>query len=152
MEIGPPLTRGPAHFLGPWSHGRGPPNLAQKNNSLVINIPSTFALKPFHFQEINPQSKIPHILSLKPWFLKSNYRSVHSPSILYISPSPCSKFLIQFIRTPGILQRSPLGEEIIWRWRSHPCRRWHPVGPLLTDPNPEWARSGAGAPLACALC
>jgi hypothetical protein len=44
-------------FIGPQTHGLGPQDFFQKNNSFLIEIPVTFAHRTLIFSNINPQSK-----------------------------------------------------------------------------------------------
>jgi hypothetical protein len=75
-------------FIGPLTHGLGPRDFFQKNNSLLIKIPVTFAHRTLIFSNINPQSTTWNRNFIQaPRFSHSICRLSLTPPILHITPS-----------------------------------------------------------------
>jgi hypothetical protein len=102
MKPGAPWTMYRCPFIGPQTCGLGARDLFQKNNSMIIKIPVTFAHKTLIFSNINPQSK--SITDFTPRFLVFEFYLQISlaPPILHINPSALSKLHILFSRAPVI--------------------------------------------------
>jgi hypothetical protein len=110
-------------FIGPQTRGLGPWDFFQKNNSVIIEIPVTFAHKTLIFSNINPQSKsftdftprslvFEFKLQISPWPSNFTHKPLGSLQIAYSIHQSTGNFPkkplepSKFIFSPSELQNS----------------------------------------------